>query len=110
MEITLEHLPGFYTPPTTPFAGLVVNINVITRMHRAAKDKLYCCVIALGDFEGEVLCFYKQGLVIPLRTGDLVVFRSSETTHFNLHFTGRCVSLVLHTDRVMDKWAEKRNH
>lgn len=73
MEISLRNLPNFHTPPTTPFAGLVVNINVVTRMHRDAKDKLLCCVTALGDYEGAELCFYEQGLVIPLRSGDLVV-------------------------------------
>ncbi|VDB87439.1 unnamed protein product [Peniophora sp. CBMAI 1063] len=108
--ISIERLPGSQSSPTAPFAGLVVNVNVITRMHRDKKDKKFCCIIALGDWEGGDLCFYEQGLVFPLRSGDLIVFRSSETTHFNLHFRGRRASLVLHTDRELDAFEDNDNH
>lgn len=110
MEISIERLPGYQPSATRPFAGLVVNINCITGGHRDVKDKFVCAIIPIGDFEGGDLCLYEQGLVIPLRTGDLVVFRSSETTHFNLHFQGKRGSLVFHTDRELTVFSKTQNH
>lgn len=109
MRVTIDNLPGHQLSPTAPFAGLVVNINCITQAHRD-KDKMLCMVAPLGPFEGADLCFYEQGLVIPLRSGDLVIFRSSETTHFNLHFQGMRASLVFHTDKELDVFTETENH
>ena len=92
-----------------PFLGLVVNLNVATAAHRDSKDDNVCLVLAIGDYEGGELVLYEPGLVIPLRNGDFIVFRSCDVTHFNLHYKGRRASIVLHTDREMVKWHKGRN-
>lgn len=52
----------------------------------------------------------EPGLVLDLKQGDFVVFRSPEVSHFNLDYEGHRASLVLHTDSEMDKWNEHQNH
>ncbi|EGO04404.1 hypothetical protein SERLA73DRAFT_68088 [Serpula lacrymans var. lacrymans S7.3] len=44
-----ESLPGNNASAVCPFLGLVVNINVSTKAHRDAKDKLFCLVIPLEE-------------------------------------------------------------
>lgn len=92
-----------------PFTSLVMNLNVRTEAHRDKWDKSLCLVLAIGDFSGGALVLKEQGLVFELRNGDFAVFRSSESTHFNLDFTGRRASFVMQTDIELDKWAEGRN-
>jgi hypothetical protein len=45
-----------------------------------------------------------------LGNGDMALFPSGRTTHFNLHYKGTRASLVLHSDGAGRKWAENRNH
>ena len=52
------------------------------------------------------MCLYEPGLVIPLHNGHFIAFPSSRITHFNLHFSGKRASIVLHTDREIDKWTK----
>ena len=104
LEVTASLLPDNNTSAVRPFLGLVINMNVVTTTHRDSKDDQVCLVLAVGDFEGGELCLYEPGLVLPLRHGQFVVFRSCDITHFNLHYTGRRASVVLHTDREMSKW------
>ncbi|EGO04270.1 hypothetical protein SERLA73DRAFT_148853 [Serpula lacrymans var. lacrymans S7.3] len=47
-----ELLPGNNASAACPFLGLVVNINVSTKAHRDAKDKLFCLVIPLDEKGG----------------------------------------------------------
>lgn len=96
--------------PAYPFGGFVVNLNVATKGHRDWGDKDICMVIAITDCEGGALCLYEPGWRIELRNGDMVLFTSAKTTHFNLHFKGHRASLVFHSDREGDKWAENRNN
>ncbi|EGO30306.1 hypothetical protein SERLADRAFT_404538 [Serpula lacrymans var. lacrymans S7.9] len=46
-----ESLPGNNASAVCPFLGLVVNINVSTKAHRDAKDKLFCLVIPLDVYQ-----------------------------------------------------------
>ncbi|EGO30874.1 hypothetical protein SERLADRAFT_404855 [Serpula lacrymans var. lacrymans S7.9] len=46
-----ELLFGNNTSAVCPFLGLVVNINVSTKAHRDAKDKLFCLVIPLDIYQ-----------------------------------------------------------
>jgi hypothetical protein len=105
----VEILPGKPDSPVAPFLSLVVNINVSTLAHRDAKDKLLCLVLAVGNFTGGGLVLYEQGLVLELRNSDFAAFKSHETTHFNLEYEGERGSLVLHTDRELEKWKENGN-
>ena len=107
LEASATILPDNNTSAVHPFLGLVVNLNVVTTAHRDSKDDTVCLVLVVGDFEGGELCLYEPGLVIPLRHGHFVIFPSCDITHFNLHYVGRRVSIVLHSDREMYKWTAK---
>lgn len=109
LAITADILPGNDIPSVYPFQSLVINFNVHTKAHRDSQDLTYCLVMPIGSFEGGELCMVETGLVVGLRSGDWIVFRSAEVTHFNMHFKGRRASLVMHTDRAMDKWLNGRN-
>ncbi|KAH9912434.1 uncharacterized protein B0H18DRAFT_853002, partial [Fomitopsis serialis] len=86
LEATAAILPGNNVSAVSPFAALVVNLNVVTRAHRDRQDDGVCLVLPIGEFEGGELCLVEAGLVIPLRNGDFAVFPSCKLTHFNLHY------------------------
>ena len=90
-----------------PFLSLVVNkVNVCTVAHRDAKDFELCLVLAVGEFTGGGLVMREQGLVAELRNGDFAIFRSGETTYFNLDYLGKRASLVLHIDGGRNGWKD----
>ena len=97
LKIALEVLPCSHTSPVYPFSGYVVNLNVSTRAHRDLQDKKICLIIVISseDCIGGELCLVEPGLVLRLRNGDAIVFASATLTHFNTHYIGRRVSLVL---------------
>ena len=103
-----EELPGRKASPCHPFAGFVLNFNVATKGHRDSKDLKLCLVMPIGTFTGGELCLVEPGLVLPLRSGDCVVFPSCKITHFNLHYTGTRASIVCHSDREGLKWVGNR--
>ena len=43
------------------------------------------------------------GLVVNQRSGDVVIFKSSEISHFNLHYKGQS------SDKMAAGWVENRN-
>jgi len=104
-----QDLPGAEVSPVAPFLSLVVNLNVSTVAHRDRFDKDVCLVLPLGDFTQGSLVMFEQRLVLELCSGDFSIFRSGETTHFNLRYEGRRASFVCHTDKSFDKWKENRN-
>ena len=104
LSLDAESLPGNVHPIAYPFLSVVVNLNVTTLGHRDSKDKGFCVVIAIGDFENGELCLYEPGLVVPLRPGHFIIFPSARITHFNIHYSGCRASIVLHTDGEIDKW------
>ncbi|KAA1472866.1 hypothetical protein DENSPDRAFT_851206 [Dentipellis sp. KUC8613] len=106
--IDAEFLPGNAQSFIWPFLGWVVNVNIVAQAHRDGKDRHYCLVMPIGDFQGGELVLYEQGLVFQLRNGDFVVFESGKTTHFNLRYAGERSSFVFHTDFAMKDWEE--NH
>ena len=107
--MTAYLLPNHSTSAVHPFLGLVLNFNIASQAHRDAKDDSICVVIPIGEFLGGALCLVELGIVLPLRHGDFTVFPSCDITHFNLHYSGRRCSIVLHTDREMAKWTADRN-
>lgn len=109
LDLYCEILPLGGDSPSRPFSGVVVNISVSTNGHRDASDKLICTVIPFGNWEGGEVCLYELGLVIQLKAGDILIFPSSNITHFNLHFVGLRGSLVLHSDVQGDHWVKDFN-
>lgn len=108
MEL-VDSIQGGYQPPVPPFLSLVVNLNIRSEAHRDSMDKNICMVIPIGSFEGGELVLVEQGLVLEVGNGDVVVFRSGESTHFNLDYSGQRASFVLHTDRGMVSWQKDKN-
>ncbi|KIY61466.1 hypothetical protein CYLTODRAFT_315268, partial [Cylindrobasidium torrendii FP15055 ss-10] len=103
-------LPGQASPPLYPFAGYVVNFNIVTRAHRDHHDEGFCLVLALQDGKGGDLVLQEPGIVVRMRSGDCLLFRSANITHFNLHFTGTRMSIVFHSDRDGRSWVRNRNN
>ena len=106
--MSIEELPGKQCPLVAPFSNLVVNLA--TKAHRDVMDKEFCLVMPIGDFEGGDLCLYEPGLVFALKNGDLAVFPSGCTTHFNSHFKGYRASFALSVDKMMDGWTGGRRN
>ena len=102
-------LPGNTYPIAHPFSGFVINVNVSTRVHRDSHDLVACLVLPIGDFKKGDLVLKEPGLVIPLQSGDGVVFPSGDITHFNLNYEGKRASLVLHSDKAGVNWVKDRN-
>ena len=71
-----------------------------------------CVVVAITDPQciGGELVLVELKAVIPLKSGDIIIFRSSEISHFNLHFQGLRASLVCHSDGLSKPWLETRNN
>jgi hypothetical protein len=105
-----DSLPGNEQLAAHPFTGFVLNFNGATRIHRDWDDQDICVVIISSDCKGGSLVFKELGLVLDLQNGDMVTFRSSKLSHFNLHFKGLRTSLVLHSDQSMDSWVKNRNN
>ena len=105
----IDMLPGASHSPFSPMSSLVVNLNVSTLVHRDSFDKELCLVMPVGEFDGGALVLVEQGLVLPLRNGDIMVFRSAETMHFNMTYSGCGCSFVMQMDKEFDKWVNNRN-
>lgn len=52
---------------------------------------------------------FELGLVLALRTGDILMFESCSITHFDMPYTGYRGSLVLQTDAAMKRYVADRN-
>ncbi|KAJ7792854.1 hypothetical protein B0H14DRAFT_2928965 [Mycena olivaceomarginata] len=92
-----------------PFGGFVINVCACTFGHRDKLDKLFCVVIPFGSWTGGELCMFEPGFVFRLHAWDMVLFPSCDVTHFNLHFEGIRMSLVLHSDKYGDQWVRHGN-
>ena len=86
-----------------------MNLNVATRIHRDYRDENICIVISISEGSGGELCLMELGLVLDLQCGDVVIFKSSKLSHFNLHYTGKRASLVFHSDKTSESWVKDRN-
>ena len=104
-------LPGGATSPVHPFAGLVINFNVTTHIHRDSKDNSICLVMPLFDSSttGGHLCILELGLVIAMKLLDVVIFHSATLSHFNLHHVSNRASFVFHSDGSGLWWVDDRN-
>ena len=107
-EIT-DSLPGNAISEVMPFVSVVLNLNVRTEAHRDKWDKNLCLILCTGDFSGGALVLKEQGLVLELQNSNFAIFKSSESTHFNLNYTGRRASFVMQTDMEFEKWVEGQN-
>jgi len=105
----VDLLPCEEPSPVYPFAGFDINLNVATRVHRDYMDNDICVVISISEGSGGELCLLEICLVVDLRCGDAIIFKSSKLTHFNMHYRGRRASLVFHSEKMADGWVKDRN-
>ncbi|KAJ7022642.1 hypothetical protein C8F04DRAFT_971370 [Mycena alexandri] len=105
LRIFADILPMNAASPAYPFTGFVLNLRVSTWGHRDHGDKRICIVIPLGDYSNGELCLYEVGLMFDLKMGDVLLFPSCDITHFNMHFSGKRGTIVLHSDRQGDQWS-----
>ncbi|PPR07663.1 hypothetical protein CVT24_003819 [Panaeolus cyanescens] len=110
LEVLVDVMPMGDNLPMHPFTGFVVNLNVTTLIHRDKGDKEICIVLQISDCIGGELCLLEPGLVFRLRSGDALIFKSKEMSHFNCHFKGKRSTFVFHTDATMEGWALSRNN
>lgn len=109
LAILVEALPLNEWAPAYPFSGIVINVNIATRAHRDRADEEVCMVITISQCEGGALVLHESGLVVESRNGDCVGFPSVTQTHYNLDFTGLRASMVLHTDKDLQRWFKDMN-
>ena len=109
LRVHCESLPMGQQSPAFPFSGFVINLCTCTIAHRDHGDLQLCVVIPFGDWKGGELCLHEPRLVFEAAPGDLIIFPSSDITHFNLHMTGTRGSLVLQTDKALVAWTDYHN-
>lgn len=109
IEVYCDKLCLNDSPESRPFVGIVVNFCVSTDGHRDWSDKCLCVVIPFGLWDGGEIVLHELGVVIKMKSGDILVFPSWKITHFNLHFKGLRGSFVFHSDNQGDKWVEDYN-
>ncbi|KAL0566654.1 hypothetical protein V5O48_015353 [Marasmius crinis-equi] len=109
LEMFVDLLPGDAISPVHPFGGLVINFNVASSYHRDPMDEKICFVLCISDCVGGELVLVEPGVVIKLRCGDSVVFRSTQISHLNLHYVGLRSSFVMSTDRHGQEWVKSCN-
>ena len=106
----MDALPLNELSPAFPFGGVVLNGSVVTDAHLDSMDYLFCLVMAFGKWKGGELVFYELGLVSSASNSHIHIFTSTKQVHFNLHLEGGVrASLVAHTDKHMEGWADERN-
>ena len=109
VKLFCDFLPANEVSPAYPYSNIAFNLCACTRAHRDKGDRGWCTTFTLGDCEGGQLVLHELGLVFDSAPGDMVIFQSSSQTHFNLHVKGIRASLVLHSDRMGDIWADSYN-
>jgi hypothetical protein len=87
----------------------VAEFNINLNVTHNYIDNNICVVAAISDCIGGGLCLLELGPIVDWHCGDLIIFKSSELTHFNMHYQGWQASSVLHSDKRADIWVENGN-
>lgn len=101
LQYVARVLPHQYAPIAGAFCGYVLNVNVVTRAHRDEHGTLLCLCFSLGDWVGGQLVIKELRLVFDNKPGEVIVFDSAYLTHFNMHYKGYCMSLVMQTKELL---------
>jgi len=98
-------LPGDEFLAGYPFGGIVLNLNIATKIHRDPEDLDLCLITVISECIGGDLVMLEPGLVLGQRNGDMIAFPSGDISHFNMDFLGFRSSLVFHSDAASESWA-----
>jgi hypothetical protein len=109
LAVLVEALPLNEWAPAYPFSGIVINVNIATRAHRDKGDEEVCLVISISQCDGGALVLHEAGIVVEAENGDCVGFPSVTQTHYNLDYIGLRASMVLHTDKDLQRWYKNMN-
>ncbi|KAJ7258139.1 hypothetical protein C8J57DRAFT_1234311 [Mycena rebaudengoi] len=106
LDYYISFLPRNEHCPFTPFGWLVVNMGGCAEAHADELDlENHCCVIPFTkNCMGGALVLHEMGLMLDLHSADLIIFLSSQMTHYSLHFQGIRASFVFQMDKLMLKW------
>ncbi len=105
LTVFVDHLPLNEHTPSYPFSVLLSMLVSLPMVTMIRLTRLSVSSSHLGEWEGGKLCLYEAGHVWRLKPWDIIIFCSGRITHFNLHFSGLRVSLILHSDNHGDSWA-----
>jgi hypothetical protein len=84
--------------------GIVLNLNIATKIYRDTEDLDLCLIIVISEcFNGD-LVLLERCLILRQRNGDAMVFPSGDISHYNMNFIGFCSSIVFHSDRASEGW------
>ena len=97
-------LPGDEFLAGYPFGGIVLNLNIATKIHRDNEDLDLCLLIVISKCIGGDLVLLEPGLVLGQRNGDAMVFPSGDISHYNMNFVGFRASIIFHSDRASETW------
>jgi hypothetical protein len=97
-------LPGDEFLAGYPFGGIVLNLNIATKIHRDTMDLDVCLIIVISKCTGGDLVLLEPGLVLEQRNGDAMVFPSGDISHYNMNFVGFRSSIVFHSDCASESW------
>jgi len=101
------NLADIFHCPLHPHTSFVLNINAITHGHRDDKDAGSCIVIPVFLLDGMIggeLVLEELGIIINFMPGDILLFKSKHISHYNLHFKGVRLSLVIQSDGTAGYW------
>jgi hypothetical protein len=90
-----------------PFCMMALNRNCYSLPHKDLNDfaRGFCFLLCWGDFKGGDVSFKELGLKVPLKRGQLLIFRSALLTHWNQPvIEGVRHSMVLFTPSRMFDW------
>ncbi|RPA73283.1 hypothetical protein BJ508DRAFT_334238 [Ascobolus immersus RN42] len=90
-----------------PFCMMAINRNCYSLPHKDLNDfaRGFCFLLCWGKFKGGEVTFKELGMKLPLKRGQLLIFRSALLTHWNQPVTsGIRHSLVLFTPARMFDW------
>jgi hypothetical protein len=108
LELIIDLLPLAAPSGVQPFTGIVFNIQLASEPHNDQLDfGNLCVVLVISDCSGGELILHEAGLILELRSGDFILFRSASQTHFNLPYKGFRAFTVFHTDAHMTMWAHE---
>jgi len=103
-------LPGDEFLAGYPFGGIVLNLNIATKIHRDPEDLDLCLIIVISDCTGGDLVMFEPGLVLVQKNGDMIAFPSGDISHFNMDFLGFRSSVVFHSDAASESWTGPPSH
>jgi hypothetical protein len=94
LAVYVDCLPGDEFSAGYPFGGVVLNLNVATKIHRDPEDLDLCLIIIISQCIGGELVLYEPGIVLAQHNGDMSSFPSGDFSHYNINYVGLQSSIL----------------